>query len=107
MKSVSQFISSIGSQLTEDNVREINVFLIYLQPASINALVSPLGGILSAVVLDQIGRKKTLILINVFSIISWGLMYFSSSTNFDEMFWQIMLARFLIGERRRIRSTMR
>jgi predicted MFS family arabinose efflux permease len=57
-----------------------------------------LGGILSATVLDQLGRKYTLVLINIFSILSWSLMYFSSSTDFDEMYWQIMLARFLIGE---------
>jgi Sugar (and other) transporter len=54
---------------------------------------------LSATVLDQLGRKWTLCLINVFSIISWGLMFFASSTDFNEMYWQIMLARFLIGEK--------
>ncbi|CRL02362.1 CLUMA_CG015156, isoform A [Clunio marinus] len=59
--------------------------------------VCPLGGILSATILDQLGRKLTLTLINIFSIISWSLLYFSSSTNFNEMYWQIMLARFLIG----------
>lgn len=68
--------------------------------ASINTLVCPLGGLLSATVLDQLGRKLTLVLINIFSIVSWSLIYFSSSTNFDEMYWQIMLGRFLIGEKR-------
>lgn len=67
--------------------------------ASINTLASPLGGILSATVLDQLGRKFTLVLINIFSIIAWSLLYFSSTTNFDAMYWQIMLGRFFIGKR--------
>jgi MFS family permease len=66
--------------------------------ASINTLVSPLGGILSATILDQFGRKVTLIIINILSIISWGLIYFSSRTDFDSMLWSVMLGRFLIGK---------
>lgn len=65
--------------------------------ASINAFVSPIGGILSATILDLFGRKKTLVLINVMSIISWGLIYASSKTDQNQRFWQIMLGRFLIG----------
>ncbi|CAG9803435.1 unnamed protein product [Chironomus riparius] len=65
--------------------------------ASLNTLICPLGGILSATILDQIGRRFTLVLINILAIISWGLMYFSSQTDFDQMFWQILLGRFLIG----------
>jgi MFS family permease len=65
---------------------------------SINTLVSPLGGILSATILDSFGRKKTLIVINVLSIVSWGLLYFSSKTDFNQMLWQVMFGRFLIGK---------
>lgn len=73
-------------------------FLTLFVPASINTLVSPLGGILSAAILDQLGRKLTLVIVNVLSIVSWALIYFSSRTDFDSMFWSIMLGRFLIGE---------
>ncbi|KAG5684150.1 hypothetical protein PVAND_013391 [Polypedilum vanderplanki] len=65
--------------------------------ASINTLVCPLGGLLSATILDQLGRRMTLMIINILSITSWSLMYFSSETDFDSMFWQILLSRFLIG----------
>lgn len=65
--------------------------------ASINALICPLGGLLSATILDLVGRRYTLMLINMLSVVSWGLMYFSSEDDFDSMLWQILLSRFLIG----------
>lgn len=79
--------------------KKLYVLLSTLE-ASINTLVSPLGGILSATVLDQFGRKFTLVLINIFSITAWSLLYFSSSKDFDSMYWQIMLGRFFIGKHR-------
>lgn len=77
------------------NINDNQLFLKHL--ASINILVSPLGGILSATILDQLGRKPTLVIMNVLSIVSWGLIYFSSETDFDSMFWSIMLGRFFTG----------
>lgn len=60
-------------------------------------MVAPLGGLLVAYTLDAIGRKKTLILINILAISSWSLMGLSISSNFDVFFWQLIAARILIG----------
>lgn len=84
------------------NFENASQYLSIVSKASINTLVSPLGGILSATILDQLGRKLTLVIINVLSIVSWGLIYFSSKTDFDSMFWSVMLGRFLIGKRARV-----
>lgn len=65
--------------------------------ASINSIACPLGGFLSACILDRIGRKRTLFLINFISIISWGIIAFASDKDFTLMYTQLLVARFLIG----------
>uniref|UniRef100_A0A336M9V4 CSON007562 protein n=1 Tax=Culicoides sonorensis TaxID=179676 RepID=A0A336M9V4_CULSO len=65
--------------------------------ASINTIACPFGGLFSAYILDKLGRKRTLILINFISIISWGIMAFASKTDFTLMYTQLLVARFLIG----------
>lgn len=65
--------------------------------ASISSIACPLGGLISGYLLDRIGRKKTLMLINVLSIVSWTLISVCSMTNFDLMYTQILIARVIIG----------
>lgn len=65
--------------------------------ASINSIACPFGGLISGYLLDRIGRKWTLVLINVLSIVSWLLIAISSSSNFELMYTQIMVARVIIG----------
>uniref|UniRef100_A0A182ISD0 Major facilitator superfamily (MFS) profile domain-containing protein n=1 Tax=Anopheles atroparvus TaxID=41427 RepID=A0A182ISD0_ANOAO len=65
--------------------------------ASISSIACPLGGLISGYLLDRIGRKKTLMLINVLSIVSWTLIAVCSKTNFDLMYTQILIARVIIG----------
>ncbi|XP_055547689.1 facilitated trehalose transporter Tret1-like [Wyeomyia smithii] len=65
--------------------------------ASINSIACPFGGLIAGYLLDRIGRKWTLIFINILSIASWTLIAISSSTNFDLMYTQIMIARVIIG----------
>ncbi|XP_040171954.1 uncharacterized protein LOC120905171 [Anopheles arabiensis] len=65
--------------------------------ASISSFACPLGGLVSGYLLDRIGRKKTLMLINVLSIVSWALIAVCSTTNFDLMYTQILIARVIIG----------
>ncbi|XP_055839746.1 facilitated trehalose transporter Tret1-2 homolog isoform X2 [Episyrphus balteatus] len=75
----------------------------YLNPseaswfASINAIACPVGGILNAYLLDKLGRKPTLFVINITSILSWGLMGSSYYTNWHLKFAQMIVARFIIG----------
>lgn len=75
----------------------------YLDPneaswfASINAIACPVGGILNAYLLDKLGRKPTIFIINITSIVSWGLMGTSYQTNFAIKFTQVIIARFIIG----------
>jgi MFS family permease len=66
--------------------------------ASITAFFSPLGGLLSGYMLDKFGRRMTLISINVISIASWLIIGFSSRSDVDALFLQLMLARIIIGE---------
>lgn len=65
--------------------------------ASINSIASPIGGLFCAYILDRAGRKNTMILINVISIVSWAIIAFASSTNFSVMYAQLLVARFLLG----------
>lgn len=65
--------------------------------ASINSIACPFGGLISGYLLDRIGRKWTLVLINVLSIVSWSLIAVSSSSNFELMYTQILIARVIIG----------
>lgn len=59
----------------------------------------PFGGLIAGYTLDKFGRKVTLILINIISIISWTLIYCSSGTNLEILYIQLMIARVLIGKR--------
>ena len=72
--------------------------LYSLITASISSFACPLGGLVSGYLLDRIGRKKTLMLINVLSIVSWALIAVCSTTNFDLMYTQILIARVIIGK---------
>lgn len=65
--------------------------------ASITSLMCPLGGLLCSFILDKIGRKWTLIIINLISILSWGLITISSQNDVSVMYSQLMCARILIG----------
>jgi MFS family permease len=65
--------------------------------ASITAIVMPIVGPLTAYLTMKIGRKGTLILINIISIISWILIGFSSRSDPHTLFIQLMIARSLIG----------
>jgi hypothetical protein len=66
--------------------------------ASITAIFSPIGGLLSGYMLDRFGRRLTLICINVISIISWLIIGFSSKNDVDILFAQLMVARIFIGQ---------
>lgn len=65
--------------------------------ASITSIMCPFGGLLSGYLLERIGRKNTLISINIISIVAWGLLTFSSQTNSNLMYIEIMISRVIIG----------
>ena len=65
--------------------------------ASIAAIFSPIGGLLSGFMLDKYGRRMTLISINVISITSWLIIGCSSENDVDILFPQLMVARMIIG----------
>lgn len=66
--------------------------------AAITAIFSPIGGLLSGYFLDKFGRRMTLICINVISIISWLIIGYSSKSDVNILFAQLMVARIIIGE---------
>lgn len=66
-------------------------------PASIPALFCPVGGFICSYTLDKFGRKRTLYLVNLISIISWLILTFASTTDRDLMFAQMIAARVIIG----------
>lgn len=65
--------------------------------ASINSIACPMGALLCGFILDKFGRKKTLIFINLCAIVSWSVMAAASRTNKDQMYIQLLVARFMIG----------
>uniref|UniRef100_A0A0K8V0B4 Solute carrier family 2, facilitated glucose transporter member 6 n=1 Tax=Bactrocera latifrons TaxID=174628 RepID=A0A0K8V0B4_BACLA len=66
--------------------------------ASINTLSCPLGGLLSGFLLDKMGRKNTLYVLNGIALASWALMALAVESNADIVFIQLMVSRFCIGE---------
>jgi Sugar (and other) transporter len=64
----------------------------------VTAITCPIGGLLAGYSLDKIGRKTTLILINIISIVSWLILSFSSTTDAETLFIQLIVARFIIGK---------
>uniref|UniRef100_W8AY91 Facilitated trehalose transporter Tret1 n=2 Tax=Ceratitis capitata TaxID=7213 RepID=W8AY91_CERCA len=65
--------------------------------ASINTLSCPLGGLLSGMLLDKLGRKNTLYVLNVIALTAWALMAFAVESDVDIVFIQLMVSRFCIG----------
>lgn len=65
--------------------------------ASITPFICPLGGPLSSYCVTKFGRKGTLTIINIISIIYWIITAFSSKTNAETLFIQLMIARVLTG----------
>ncbi|XP_017484590.1 PREDICTED: facilitated trehalose transporter Tret1-2 homolog [Rhagoletis zephyria] len=65
--------------------------------ASINTLSCPLGGLLSGILLDKLGRKNTLIVLNVIALFAWALMALAIESNVDVVFIQLLVSRFCIG----------
>ncbi|XP_054736627.1 facilitated trehalose transporter Tret1-2 homolog [Anastrepha obliqua] len=84
-------------QLTDPNE---NVHLSESQAswfASINTLSCPLGGLLSGILLDKMGRKNTLVVLNVIALVAWALMASAVESNTDVVFIQLLVSRFCIG----------
>lgn len=55
------------------------IFFDLLTVASIAFIAQPFGSILSGFSNEAIGRKWTIILINIFLLISWSMLAYSSS----------------------------
>lgn len=66
--------------------------------ASLNTITCPLGGLLASYILDRVGRKLTLVLINVLSIVSWSLQAWADKEDTQTMYYQLLAARLIIGE---------
>lgn len=65
--------------------------------ASITAIASPFGSPLSGYLTDKIGRRSTLMVVNVIATISWVLIGFSSRDDANIFFIELMIGRALIG----------
>ncbi|XP_073811259.1 facilitated trehalose transporter Tret1-2 homolog [Musca autumnalis] len=65
--------------------------------ASVNLFFAPVGGLLSGLLLDKLGRKRTMYVLNVFGFISWVLMATASQQDQYAMFMQLMVARCIQG----------
>lgn len=58
----------------------------------------PLGGLLASVILDKLGRKFVIILINVLSIVAWSIQSWTDKEDAQTMFYQLLVARLIIGQ---------
>jgi MFS family permease len=65
--------------------------------ASITPLICPIGGPLSSYCVTKFGRKGTLIIINVISIIFCIVIGLSSRSDANLLFIQLMIGRVLTG----------
>lgn len=65
--------------------------------ASVTAIVCPIGGPLSGYVTDKIGRRNTMAVVSIVSLISWITIGLSSRVNADALFIQLMIGRAIIG----------
>lgn len=65
--------------------------------ASVTALICPFRGPISSFCVTKFGRKGTLILINIISIIFWLIIGFSSQSDAKILFIQLIIARVLTG----------
>lgn len=65
--------------------------------ASITPFMCPFGGPLSSYLVTKFGRKGTLLVINVISIIFWTIIGFSHKTDANTLFIELMTARVLTG----------
>lgn len=74
----------------------ITTITIYFS-VSVSAINIPFGSLICGYILDLYGRKLTLVLLNLLSITSWGLMATASTKDRDTMYIQIMIARVLMG----------
>lgn len=65
--------------------------------ASVTAIACPFGGPLSGFLTDKIGRRNTLMVVNVIAIVSWIIIGFSSHDDSKLFFIQLMVGRSMIG----------
>lgn len=85
---VSNFSSSPFSDDDDDGSRRRNIFFCYINfnnnfifVASLSSLSTPIGCILSGYLMDNIGRKKTLLLTEIPLIIGWATISLATSTH--------------------------
>lgn len=65
--------------------------------ASVTAITCPMGGIISGVLCDKIGRIHTLMFTNLIAIVSWIIIGLSSRSDLEISFIELMIARTIIG----------
>lgn len=65
--------------------------------ASVTAIACPVGGPLSGFLSEKIGRLNTLVFINIMATVSWLVIGFSSQTDAQILFIQLMIGRAMIG----------
>lgn len=65
--------------------------------ASVTAIMCPVGGPISGFLADKIGRRNTLVLVNVIAIISWLFIGFSTRYDAQLFYIELMIGRALMG----------
>lgn len=66
-------------------------FISFNKIASIGLVFEPIGSILSALITDYLGRKRSMMVVNLPLIIAWFMLYKASSVS------QIFIANILLG----------
>jgi MFS family permease len=65
--------------------------------ASVTAIACPFGGPFTGYLTDKIGRRNTMMVVNVIAIVSWFIIGFSSNDDAQLFFIQLMIGRAMIG----------
>lgn len=65
--------------------------------ASITAIAAPFGCVFSGYLTEKIGRRNTAILLNFFAVVSFVIIGFSSRSDANTLFIQLMISRVIMG----------
>lgn len=65
--------------------------------AAFHTITAPVGGLIVILLMDKLGRRKTLLVSGVFAAVSGIIMAIAQGTSNESLFIQLLVSRFFIG----------
>jgi hypothetical protein len=57
----------------------VSISICNIFPASIAFIFQPIGSVMSGIILEPLGRKRSMILVNIPHIVAWLMFHYASS----------------------------